>query len=66
MVGLGASSRRVDFHCGAMATLEECDREQARHRKMSDMLAKVETKTPYVAWRCLPDTIDPRGPKGTK
>jgi hypothetical protein len=38
--------------------------EQARHKRMSDSLSKVETKPAQCfAWRCLPDTVDPRGPK---
>ena len=49
---------------GAVATLQACEQEQARHTKLNDSLAKVVAKSPYVAWRCLPDTVDPRGPKG--
>ena len=67
----GWGARRVEWTpLGAVASLEECDKEQARHTKTNDMLAKIETssgrKTPYVAWRCLPDTVDPRGTKGKK
>jgi hypothetical protein len=50
-----------------VATLAECEKEQALHTKKGDMLAKVEGSSgrmpSYVAWRCLPDTVDPRGPK---
>ena len=50
-----------------MATLAECEKEQALHAKKGDMLAKVEASSgrmpSYVAWRCLPETVDPRGPK---
>jgi hypothetical protein len=49
---------------GAVATFQACEQEQARHAKLNDALAKVVAKSPYVAWRCLPDTVDPRGPKG--
>jgi hypothetical protein len=51
---------------GAVATLQACEQEQARHTKLNDALAKVVAKSPYVAWRCLPDTVDPRGPKGQR
>jgi hypothetical protein len=62
----GWGSRRVLWTpLGVVSTLEECEKEGARHKNMSDTLAKVETKpSQYVAWRCLPDTVDPRGPKG--
>jgi hypothetical protein len=52
---------------GAVAALEECEKELARHTKTNDVLAKLESsagRTLYVAWRCLPDAVDPRGPKG--
>jgi len=50
---------------GAVATLSDCEKEAARHRQMGETLAKSEAKpAPYMAWRCLPDTVDPRGPKG--
>jgi hypothetical protein len=44
--------------------MAECEQEQARHRRMNDSLSKVEKPARYFAWRCLPDTVDPRGPKG--
>jgi hypothetical protein len=53
-----------DLPLGAVATLQACEQEQARHTKLNDAVAKVVAKSPYVAWRCLPDTVDPRGPKG--
>jgi hypothetical protein len=50
---------------GAVATLAECEKEGARHKQMSETLAKAEAKAAlYMAWRCLPDTVDPRGPRG--
>jgi hypothetical protein len=50
---------------GAVASLAECEKEAARRKQMSGTLAKIETKpAPYAAWRCLPDTVDPRGPRG--
>lgn len=50
---------------GAVATREECEKEQARHKGMSDTLAKAETKpAPYAAWRCLPDCRRPARAEG--
>jgi hypothetical protein len=65
----GWGSGRIEWTpLGAVATLAECEKEQALHAKKGDMLAKVEASSgrmpSYVAWRCLPDTVDPRGPKG--
>jgi hypothetical protein len=59
-------SQRVQWtSLGAVATIAECEQEQARHKRMNDTLSKVETKpAQYFSWRCLPDTVDPRGPKG--
>ena len=53
---------------GAVAALDARDKEQARHTKLNDALTPLESAAgrmpSYVAWRCLPDTVDPRGPKG--
>ena len=49
---------------GSVARLEECEQEQARHQKLNDTLARATNKMPYAAWRCLPDTVDPRRAKG--
>jgi hypothetical protein len=43
---------------GEAATPEECDKELARHAKTSE--TSSGRKTPFVAWRCLPDNVDPR------
>src|SRR5712692_4010875 len=41
----------------------ECDEVLARHDRLEDERRKKEpTKERYFA--CLPDTVDPRGPKG--
>jgi hypothetical protein len=56
-------SGRVEWtSLGGLATLSECEKEQALHAKKGDMLAKIEVSSgrmpSYVAWRCLPDTVD--------
>jgi hypothetical protein len=43
---------------GTVATPEECDKELAGHTKTSETSSSL--KTPHVAWRCLPDNVDPR------
>jgi hypothetical protein len=43
---------------GEAATPEECDKELARHARTSE--TSSGRKTPFVAWRCLPDNVDPR------
>ena len=57
---------------GGVSTREDCEKEQARHQqappsgfaawKAAREKGKPEP-APYATWRCLPDTIDPRGPK---
>ena len=61
----GWGPRRINWTpLGAVATLPECEKEQARHKQMSNTLAKVGTApAPYMEWRCLPETVDPRGAK---
>jgi len=53
---------------GTVATLDACDKEHARHTKLNDALTPLESAAgrmpSYVAWRGLPDTVDPRGSKG--
>ncbi len=62
------SSRLLWTPLGAVPTLAECEKEGARHQQMANTLAKIETKSgqiaSYAAYRCFPDTVDPRGPKG--
>jgi hypothetical protein len=43
---------------GEAATAEECDKELARHAKTNETASG--RKTSNVAWRCLPDNVDPR------
>jgi hypothetical protein len=40
------------------ATPEECEKELARLTKTNE--TSSARKTPFVAWRCLPDNVDPR------
>lgn len=43
---------------GEAATPEECEQELARHAKTNE--TSSGRKTSNVAWRCLPDNVDPR------
>lgn len=39
--------------------------DQARGKDWSEVVQNVEVRHTFI-YRCLPDTVDPRGPKGTK
>ena len=46
-------------------TLEECkEAAEARMRKMEDLQKRTGAGAGSIFVRCLPDTVDPRGPKG--
>ena len=64
--GTVSDAQRVEWALlGAVATLQACESEKALHKKMGDVLAKIETKpAPYLAWRCLPDTNRPARAEG--
>jgi hypothetical protein len=56
---------------GAVPTRAECEKGQATFEKQSFVLRKALTATNrdaansdnHTQWICLPDTVDPRGPK---
>lgn len=56
----------------AEATREHCQTRQAdltrEYSRLGDVLAKTNPaaldSSEHTAWTCLPDTVDPRGPKG--
>ena len=66
------SSREYWTPLAAVATLQQCEKEQADQTRAYGKLAEVlaTTNAPlddpseHTAWICLPDTVDPRGPKG--
>ena len=47
----------------AFTTKDECDEARRRHRAIEDDRRRTDaSKQQYFS--CLPDTVDPRGPKG--
>jgi hypothetical protein len=52
----------VFFPRAAYDTREQCEEARARHEQMQEEMKEPELAGLYT---CLPDTVDPRGPKGS-
>jgi len=65
------ASREYWTPIAAVATRQQCEKEQVDQTRAYSKLAEVLTTTDpplddpseHTAWVCLPDTVDPRAPK---
>lgn len=51
------------FPLGAWTQRNECERDRARREALPKEPPAPDRPTPSVFFVCLPDTVDPRGPK---
>jgi hypothetical protein len=60
----GSKWKALVAHRTQVACEQDRDGEQAKRRALEDTFLKATGGTDVILFRCLPDTVDPRGPKG--
>jgi hypothetical protein len=60
----GSKWKALAAHRTQVACEQDRDGEQAKRRALEDTFVKATGGTDVILFRCLPDTVDPRGPKG--
>ncbi len=60
----GSKWKALAAHQTQVACERDREQEKAQRRALEDALLKSTGGTDVILFRCLPDTIDPRAPKG--